>query len=201
METTKRALGLEHPDTVTNMGNHVATVRYQGDWRAACACHADKEEGTRPRASDTVTSMNNLATIYPHQRRWKEPEELQTQVVDILQVTLGDDHLSTVQAVANLDLLRKTYGTLRHILRVLAKYHEGYKLGTDEQRLELALAMSLESGEGPDTQCCQPSRPSRPRPLRTACRPMTAGDGKSTVIGRHPPSPADIGRLLLIHIL
>ena len=38
---------------------------------------------------------------------------------------------------------------------------------------------------------------SRPRRLRTACRPMTAGDGKNTVTGHHPPSPADIGRLQL----
>ena len=53
---------------------------------------------------------------------------------------------------------------------------------------------------GSRIQCCQPSRPSaisagrtgrrqgrpsRPRPLRTACRPMTAGDGKNIVIGRH----------------
>jgi hypothetical protein len=35
METTKRALGNKHPDTLTIMGNLASTYRTQGQWKEA----------------------------------------------------------------------------------------------------------------------------------------------------------------------
>ena len=51
--------------------------------------------------------MANLAMAYMGQGRRKEAKELQTKAVNQLRATLGDDHPSTVSAIANLALFRE----------------------------------------------------------------------------------------------
>ena len=51
--------------------------------------------------------MANLAMTYMGLRRRKEDKELQTKAVNQLRTTLGDDHPSTVSAMANLAVFRE----------------------------------------------------------------------------------------------
>jgi hypothetical protein len=46
--------------------------------------------------------MGNLALTYEDQGRWKEAEELQVQVMQIMKRVLGDEHPSTLTSMGNL---------------------------------------------------------------------------------------------------
>ena len=76
METRKRVLGQEHPDTLTSMANLASTYRNQGRWKEAEQLEVQVME-TRKRVlgqehPDTLTSIDNLASTYQNQGRWKE---------------------------------------------------------------------------------------------------------------------------------
>lgn len=106
METRKRVLGDEHPDTLASMGNLAFTYNKQGRWKEAEKLGVQVME-TEKRVlgdehPDTLTSMNNLALTYGNQGRWKEAEELEVQVMKTKKRVLGDEHPSTLLSVANL---------------------------------------------------------------------------------------------------
>src|ERR1700722_9647439 len=81
METRKRVLGEEHPDTLMSMDHLASTYRTQGRWKEAEVLEVSVME-TKMRVlgeehPDTLTSMGNLASTYWNQGRWKEAEVLQ----------------------------------------------------------------------------------------------------------------------------
>jgi hypothetical protein len=68
METFKRVLGVEHPDTLTRMGNLASTFWNQGRWKEAEELNVQVIE-TRKRVlgeehPSTLTSMANLASTF-----------------------------------------------------------------------------------------------------------------------------------------
>ncbi|KAF2875763.1 Tetratricopeptide repeat-domain-containing protein, partial [Massariosphaeria phaeospora] len=75
METRKRVLGEEHPDTLTSIGNLALTYRNQGRWKEAEELQAKELEiCSRVLGEEhpsTLTSMANLASTYSNQGRWK----------------------------------------------------------------------------------------------------------------------------------
>jgi len=50
----------------------------------------------------TLTSMNNLASTYADQGRWKEAEELFVQVMETRKRVFGVEHPSTLNSMNNL---------------------------------------------------------------------------------------------------
>jgi hypothetical protein len=73
MKTSSRVLGLEHPVTLTSMGNLSLTYRNQGRWKEAKELFVQVME-TRKRMlgsehSFTLTSMANLAFTWKEQGR------------------------------------------------------------------------------------------------------------------------------------
>jgi tetratricopeptide (TPR) repeat protein len=106
METRKRVLGAEHPDTLTSMANLASTFWNQGRWKEAEELDVQVME-TRKRVlgaehPDTLTSMANLASTYRNQGRWKEAEELDVQVMETSSRVLGAEHPDTLTSIANL---------------------------------------------------------------------------------------------------
>jgi hypothetical protein len=106
METRKRVLGDEHPDTLTSMANLAATYRNQGRWNEAEKLEVQVME-TRKRVlgdehPDTLRSMANLAATYWNQGRWNEAEKLEVQVMETGKRVLGDEHPDTLRSMANL---------------------------------------------------------------------------------------------------
>ena len=96
METSKRILGEEHPDTLTSMANLASTYRNQGRWKEAEELEVQVMD-VRKRVlgeehPDTLTNMANLASTYQNQGRWKEAEELKVQVMEIRKRVLGEEH-------------------------------------------------------------------------------------------------------------
>jgi DNA polymerase III delta prime subunit len=106
METRKRVLGDEHPDTLISMNNLASTYRDQGRSNEAEELEVQVMQ-TRKRVlgdehPDTLTSMANLALTYRNQGRWAEAEELEVQVMQTRKRVLGDKHPDTLISIGNL---------------------------------------------------------------------------------------------------
>ncbi|RYP11613.1 hypothetical protein DL767_011567 [Monosporascus sp. MG133] len=106
METYKRKLGADHPDTLANMANLASTYRSQGRWKEAEKLEVQVMESRKTKLGadhpDTLTIMANLASTYRSQGRWKEAEKLEVQVIKTSKTKLGADHPSTLTSMANL---------------------------------------------------------------------------------------------------
>ncbi|RHZ67122.1 uncharacterized protein CDV56_102619 [Aspergillus thermomutatus] len=63
-----------------------------------------------PEHPSTLTSMDNLASTYWNQGRWREAEELQIQVVETSKQVLGLEHPSTLTSMDNLALTNRNQG-------------------------------------------------------------------------------------------
>jgi tetratricopeptide (TPR) repeat protein len=106
IETRKKVLGAEHPDTLTSMANLASTFWNQGRWKEAEELDVQVME-TRKRVlgaehPGTLTSMANLASTYRNQGRWKEAEELEVQVMETSNRVLGAEHPDTLTSMGNL---------------------------------------------------------------------------------------------------
>jgi tetratricopeptide (TPR) repeat protein len=106
MQTRKRVLGDEHPDTLTSMANLASTYWNQGRWNEAEELEVQVMQMTKRvlghEHPDTLTSMANLALTYRDQGRWNKAEELEVQVMQTTKRVLGDEHPDTLASMANL---------------------------------------------------------------------------------------------------
>jgi tetratricopeptide (TPR) repeat protein len=106
METRRKVLGLEHPDTLTSLGNLALTYWNQGRWTEAEELGVQVMETTRrvlgPEHPFTLVSMANLASMYMSQGRWTEAEELQVQVIKKRRKVLAPEHPDALTSLANL---------------------------------------------------------------------------------------------------
>ena len=98
MQTRKRVLGEEHPDTLISIGNLASTYRQQGHWKEAEELEVQVMQ-TRKRVlgeehPHTLSSIGNLAFTYRQQGHWKEAEELFVQVMQTRKRVLGEEHCS-----------------------------------------------------------------------------------------------------------
>ncbi|KAH6672830.1 hypothetical protein B0J14DRAFT_627313 [Halenospora varia] len=100
METSKKKLGADHPDTLTSMANLASTYRNQGRWDAAEELDVQVIETSKKKLGadhlDTLTSMANLASTFWNQGRWDAAEELEVQVMKTSKKKLGADHPDTL---------------------------------------------------------------------------------------------------------
>jgi hypothetical protein len=76
--------------------------RYKRGRRAGGASDRDEQEGVGNKHPDTLISMDNLASTYRNQGRWKEAEELEVQVMETFERVLGNELPSTLTSIANL---------------------------------------------------------------------------------------------------
>jgi len=106
LETQKKVLGPEHPNTLTSMGNLALTYWNQGRWEEAEKLGVQVLETRKgllgaehPR---TLGSMNNLASLYLNQGRWEEAETLLVQGLETRKRVLGAEHPRTLIIMGNL---------------------------------------------------------------------------------------------------
>jgi tetratricopeptide (TPR) repeat protein len=96
---------VEHPYTLTSMGNLALTYRGQGRWKEAEELFVQVIETSErvlgEEHPDTLTSMGNLALTYARQGRWETAEELEVQVMKTRKRVLGKEHPSTLTSMNN----------------------------------------------------------------------------------------------------
>jgi len=106
LETRKRVLGDDHPDTLHSMNNLAIVYLDQGRYAEAEPLHLETLE-TRKRVlgddhPNTLASMNNLANLYLNQGRYAEAEPLHLETLETKKRVLGDDHPDTLASMNNL---------------------------------------------------------------------------------------------------
>ncbi|KAF2182136.1 hypothetical protein K469DRAFT_669907 [Zopfia rhizophila CBS 207.26] len=123
LDAYEKALGLEHPSTLSNMANLASTFWNQGRWKEAEELEVQVME-TRKRVfgvehPDTLTSMANLASTYRNQGRWKEAEELQAKEWELCKTVLGAEHPDTLISMTNLAFIFKAQGRDKRALTLM----------------------------------------------------------------------------------
>ncbi|KAL2809361.1 hypothetical protein BJX63DRAFT_423883 [Aspergillus granulosus] len=125
METRKRVLGSEHPNTLISMNNLALTYYNQGQWEEAEELLVQVME-TQKRVlglehQNTLTSMNNLAPTYRKQGKWDEAKELHLQTQKQM---LGPEHPNTLTSMVNLAFSWGQLGNTQAALAPRDKYVE-----------------------------------------------------------------------------
>ncbi|RMZ82040.1 hypothetical protein DV736_g6643, partial [Chaetothyriales sp. CBS 134916] len=110
IETRKKKLGADHPDTLTSMANLASTYRNQGRWEDAEELDVQVMEASKMNLGadhpDTLTSMNNLALTWESQGRHVEASALMESCVKARQRVLGPQHPYTLSSIVTLDQWR-----------------------------------------------------------------------------------------------
>jgi hypothetical protein len=109
LETSKRVLGDEHPDTLLVMGRLASLLMAQGRSGEAEPLMLQTLESSKRVLGDehpsTLLVMGGLANIYRSQGRYAEAEPLMLETVQLLKRVRGEEHPSTLGVITNLGLL------------------------------------------------------------------------------------------------
>jgi hypothetical protein len=107
METRKKKLGADHPDTLTSMANLASTFCNQGRWDAAEELEVQVIETLKKKLGadhpDTLTSMNNLAFMWIETGRETEAVRLMEECVQLRKRVLGLNHPHTISSCTALE--------------------------------------------------------------------------------------------------
>ncbi|KAL2803418.1 hypothetical protein BJX63DRAFT_425293 [Aspergillus granulosus] len=137
METRKKALGLENPNTLTSINNLASTYQDQGRWKEAEELFVQASEIQKqvlgPEHPNSLISMNNLASTYQRQGQWKEAEVLLVRVMDTRKQVLGTDHPDTLRSMNNLASIYRDQGRWKEAEELFVQASEIQKqvLGPD----------------------------------------------------------------------
>lgn len=106
VESYKRLLGDEHPDTLVAMGDLAATYSEMDRLEEAKALQVKLVEACqRVLGTDhpeTLNAETNLATTLSHMNQWDEAAKLQEKTVEVYRRTLQDKHPDTLSAIGGL---------------------------------------------------------------------------------------------------
>ena len=106
LETLRRLLGEEHPETLSAGQDMATLLDLAGRYPEAEALNRQVLEARSrtlgPDHPDTLTSMNALANSYGRQERFEEAEKLHRQVLAARQRVLGADHRDTAKTMLGL---------------------------------------------------------------------------------------------------
>ncbi|MDH3254004.1 MAG: serine/threonine-protein kinase [Acidobacteriota bacterium] len=114
LETRKRVLGDEHPETLSSINNLASLYQNQGRYAEAEPLYLTNIEAQKRVLGDdhlqTLSSMNNLAILYKNQGRLDEAEPLSLKTLESRKRVLGDDHPHTIASMSNLGNLYRGQG-------------------------------------------------------------------------------------------
>ncbi|KAJ6050131.1 hypothetical protein N7444_006847 [Penicillium canescens] len=151
-----QVLGLDHPGTLTSMGNLVNTYTNQGRWKEAEELQVQVMEARKqvlgPEHPDVLTSMNNLADIYANQGRWKEAEELQVQAMEARKQVPEPEHADTLELLAGAVAHNRQYSPYLEDDENSVDSHSSMDLSTGNESVfslaSIPSTRSLGSGSG-----------------------------------------------------
>jgi serine/threonine-protein kinase len=106
LETRRRVLGPEHPDTLQSMTSLAQASSRQGRLAEAEALHREtldiQKRVLGPEHPDTLESMNGVAIVALARGRYAEAEALHRETLEIRKRVLGPEHRNTLQSRNNL---------------------------------------------------------------------------------------------------
>jgi tetratricopeptide (TPR) repeat protein len=124
LETRRRLLSEEHPNTLQTMLILAATYYREGKYAQAEALNAQALEIQRRMLGeehpDTLVSVHNLAVLYRRQGKYAQAEPLELKVLEIRRRVLGPQHPATTDTMASLSelwLMEQRYTEPEPLLR------------------------------------------------------------------------------------
>jgi tetratricopeptide (TPR) repeat protein len=116
LEGRERALGPEHPDTLTSVNNLAVLLNSKGDLAAAEPMYRRALEAQErvlgPEHPDTLTSVNNLAVLLEKKGDLAAAEPMYRRALEAQERVLGPEHPSTLTSMGALALLLMDKGDL-----------------------------------------------------------------------------------------
>jgi non-specific serine/threonine protein kinase/serine/threonine-protein kinase len=106
LDTRRRILGTDHPDTLASMHTLTALYFKQGRYDEAETLILEALEGLERVLGDnhwqTLDSMDTLANVYGEQGRYAEGEAIYREIIDKQRHVLGENHTYTLASMNNL---------------------------------------------------------------------------------------------------
>ena len=128
LESWRRVLGAEHPDTLMAMDNLASTYSRQGRMEEAEQLLLQILESRRrvlkAEDPDILTTMDHLASTYNGQGRTEEAEQLQLQVSESRRRVLRAGHPDTLMTMHNLALTYNVQGRTEEAEQLLLQILE-----------------------------------------------------------------------------
>ena len=102
----EKALGVEHPATLTSANNLALVLQYQGKYEAAEEMYRRALKGYEKALGvqhlSTLTSATNLASVLLRQGKYEAAEEMNRQALEGKEKALGAEHPDTLTSANNL---------------------------------------------------------------------------------------------------
>ncbi|KAH8671817.1 TPR domain protein [Tricladium varicosporioides] len=106
LEGREKALGEDHPDTLTSVSNLALVLQDQGKYEQAEELSRRAlggwEKALGEDHSNTLTSVDNLASVLQKEGKYEQAEELNRRALGGWEKVLGEDHPDTLRSVNNL---------------------------------------------------------------------------------------------------
>jgi non-specific serine/threonine protein kinase/serine/threonine-protein kinase len=106
VETRRRVLGAEHPDTLKSMAELAATLHEEGQEVESEKLHREtlvlRQKVLGPRDKATLASMVNLASALSRQGRFAEAEKMEREACILSSQTRGPENEDTLTCMSNL---------------------------------------------------------------------------------------------------
>jgi serine/threonine protein kinase/tetratricopeptide (TPR) repeat protein len=106
LQTRRRVVGQDHPDTLASANALANLYWYQGKYREAEPLYSDiVERRTHLLGADhpdTLRANYDLASLYQKQKRWEEFDRLSRDTLARQRRVLGDNHPDTLASLRNL---------------------------------------------------------------------------------------------------
>ena len=116
LETRRRVLGDDHPDTLLSVNNMGFLLQSQGRLDEAEPHYRESLDGFRrvlgDEHPDTLSSVNNMGSLLQSQGRLDEAEPYYREALDDQRRVLGDEYPGTLTSVNNLGFLLQAQGRL-----------------------------------------------------------------------------------------
>ena len=122
VETCRRVLGKDHPDTLTALNDLANLYYYQNRFAEAQPLYLELVQ-TRGRVLGeedpaTLRAQFDLASLYLWSKRYDEMEELSLKTLDAQRRVLGEDHPDTLDSMHNLASMYYVRGRYQESARV-----------------------------------------------------------------------------------
>jgi len=125
LDLREKALGRDHPSTLSSMNSLANVLRSQGKYAEAEAMHRNaldlREKVLGRDHPSTLDSMNNLANVLGSQGKYAGAEAIHRNALNLKEKALGRDHSSTLNSLNN----------LANVLRCQGKYAEAEAMHRD----------------------------------------------------------------------
>jgi serine/threonine protein kinase/Tfp pilus assembly protein PilF len=116
LESRRRLLGDEHPDTLSSINSMAELLDYQGKMGEAEPYYREALESRRrvlgDEHPDTLVSIDNMGYLLQDQGKLTEAEPYYREALKTRRRVLGDEHVDTLESITDMGLLLKFQGKI-----------------------------------------------------------------------------------------